>query len=403
MKAVVCGAGIAGLAAAHRLAHHGHSVTVLDKAPSPRPQGFMIDFFGPGHDAARAMGLLPALDRAGYRFRDAAFVDEAGRVRATAPFSAFAQAMDGLISILRPDLEHVLRTALPDGVELRYGARVTGAESGPDGAAALLEDGERVEGDLLVGADGIHSPVRRALFGDDSDNLRHLGFHVAAYTFEDPQVHARVKDRFFLTDTTGAQMGLYGLRDGRVATFIVFRSDDRTLPEDPRAAVRRACSGLGWLVPRALEACPAPDEVFYDHVAQTQAPSWSSGRAVLVGDSAYAVSLLAGQGASLAVGGAYRLGEELARARSVEEGLRAYERGWRPVAEERRKAALRTAQWFLPRSKARLRARRVMLGLLGLPGTSRLLARMLTGKPAAAAPKDDGRTGVPAPSHGRRR
>lgn len=403
MKAVVCGAGIAGLAAAHRLAHHGHSVTVLDKAPSPRPQGFMIDFFGPGHDAARAMGLLPALDRAGYRFRDAAFVDEAGRVRATLPFAAFAQAMDGLISIMRPDLENVLRTALPDGVELRYGARAAAAESGPDGAAAVLENGERVEGDLLVGADGIHSPVRRALFGDDPGHLRHLGFHTAAYTFEDPQVHARVKDRFCLTDTTGAQMGLYGLRDGRVTTFIVFRSQDRSFPEDPRAALRRACSGLGWLVPRALEACPEPDEIYYDHVAQTVVPSWSSGRAVLVGDSAYAVSLLAGQGASLAVGGAYRLGEELARADSVEEGLRAYERGWRPVAEERRRAALRTAQWFLPRSRARLRARRIMLGLLGLPGTSRLLAKMLTGKPAAAAPKEGGRAavGAPAPGEGR--
>lgn len=386
MKALVSGAGIAGLTAAHRLAHHGWQVTVLDKAPGPRPQGFMIDFFGPGHDAARAMGLLPAIEQAGHRFRDAAFVDEHGRVRATAPFSAFAQSAGGLVSILRPDLERVLRQALPDTVELRYGAHVTGARTAPDGAAALLDDGTFLEADLLIGADGIHSPVRRALFGDSPDHLRHLGLHTAAYTFHDPRLHEHLHDRFLLTDTTGAQMGLYGLGRGRVATFIVLRTRDTTLPQDPRAALRTACSGLGWLAPRALQACPGPDRIYYDHVAQTHVPSWSSGRAVLVGDSAYAVSLLAGQGASLAVGGAYTLAEHLARAATPEQGLAAYERAWRPVAEQRRRAALRTAHWFLPRSRARLRARRMMLKLLAMPGTDRLLARMLTGKPAAHAP-----------------
>ncbi|WP_017537556.1 FAD-dependent monooxygenase [Nocardiopsis halophila] len=386
MKALISGAGIAGLAAAHRLAHHGWQVTVLDKAPGPRPQGFMIDFFGPGHDAARTMGLLPAIEQAGHRFRDAAFVDEHGRVRATAPFSAFAQATGGLVSILRPDLEHVLRQALPETVELRYGARVTGARTAPDGAAARLHDGTDLEADLLIGADGIHSPVRRALFGDTPDHLRHLGFHTAAYTFHDPHVHEHVRDRFFLTDTTGAQMGLYGLGNGLIAAFIVFRTQDTHLPHDPRAALRSACSGLGWLVPRALRACPEPDRIYYDHVAQTHVPSWSSGRAVLVGDSAYAVSLLAGQGASLAVGGAYTLAEHLARAATPELGLAAYERAWRPVAEQRRRAALRTAHWFLPRSRTRLHARRLMLGLLALPGTGRLMTRMLTGKPAAHVP-----------------
>lgn len=60
MKVVICGAGIAGLALAQRLTAHTIGVLILDNAPGPRPQGYMIDFFGPGYDAAEAMGVLPA-------------------------------------------------------------------------------------------------------------------------------------------------------------------------------------------------------------------------------------------------------------------------------------------------------------------------------------------------------
>ena len=75
MKAVICGAGIAGLALARQLSTHGWEVVVLEKAPGPRTQGYMIDFFGAGYDAAEAMGVLPRLRELGYRVEEARFVD----------------------------------------------------------------------------------------------------------------------------------------------------------------------------------------------------------------------------------------------------------------------------------------------------------------------------------------
>lgn len=382
MKAVVCGAGITGLAVAQRLSTLGWEVVVLEKAPGPRTQGYMIDFFGAGYDAAEAMGLLPRLHELGYHVEEARFVDATGRRRARIRLEQFTQAVRGhLVSILRPDLELALRESLPDTVELRFATGPTGIESGTDQVRVTLTDGEVLHADLLVGADGIHSTVRGMVFCAERNYLRHLGFHTAAFTFHDPAIHAKVGDRFCLTDSVDRQLGLYGLRDGRVATFAVHRADDPTLPADPQAAVRTEYRSLGWVVPDVLAQCPPADRIYYDQVAQIHMPNWRRGRVVLVGDAAYAVSLLAGQGASLGVAGAYLLAEQLRQAESTEDGLTRYERLWRPVVEEKQQAGRKAARWFLPHSHAQLYLRRATLALARLPGLNRVIAGSLAGKP----------------------
>ena len=371
MKVLISGAGIAGLALAHRLGTLGHEVVVLEQATGPRTTGYMIDFFGPGYDAAERMGVLPRLLELGYRVDEAAYVDARGRRVAGLRFDRLAKAVDGrLVSIMRPDVERAFREDLPAGVTLRFGARVVGVQDGATGVDVRLADGSAVSGDLLVGADGVHSAVRRLVFGDG--HVRYLGFHTAAFTFDDPSVHALVADRFCVTDTVGRQVGFYGLRDGRVAAFTVHRTPSPDLPADPRAEVVRVYGSLGWVVPRALARCP--EEIYYDQVAQVRLPRWSSGRVVLVGDACGAVSLLAGQGASLGIGGAYVLADNL-------DDLAAYERAWRPVVLEKQQVARSGARWFLPASPWRLRARRVAMRLSSLPGIDRAVATSLVGKP----------------------
>jgi 2-polyprenyl-6-methoxyphenol hydroxylase-like FAD-dependent oxidoreductase len=176
-------------------------------------------------------------------------------------------------------------------------------------------------------------------------------------------------------------MGFYALRDGKVAAFAVHRSLDPALPDDVRAAVREAYGGLGWVVPEALDRCPPSAEIYYDQVAQIQLPSWSRGRVVLVGDACYAVSLIAGQGASLGMGGAYLLADRLARAPSVSEALAEYERLWRPVAEDKQRVGRAGARWFLPETAMQLRLRRAVLRMARLPVIDRSVAASLTGKP----------------------
>lgn len=384
MKVVICGAGIAGLALAQRLGVLGVEVVVLEKASGPRTQGYMIDFFGPGYDAAEAMGVLPRVRELGYQVKEMTYRDQTGRRRAGLRFAQFAKIVNGrLVSIMRPDLERALREALPDGVQVRYATSLTHVDNRPDGVTLTLTDGSTLDADLLVGADGIHSTVRGHVFGPQKQFLRYLGFHTAAYTFTNADIHAQVAGQFCITDTVDRQMGFYGLHGDRVAVFTVHRAPDRALPADPRAAVRREYAGLGWIAPLALAACPPPERVYYDQVAQIEVPAWSRDRVALIGDAAYAVSLLAGQGASLGITGAYLLADALARANTIETALCHYERRLRPLVTERQRVARNGVRWFIPATTSQLRIRRAALKLARLPIIDRYVAGALAGRSSA--------------------
>ncbi|MGH3645990.1 MAG: FAD-dependent monooxygenase, partial [Micromonosporaceae bacterium] len=218
------------------------------------------------------------------------------------------------------------------------------------------------------------------VFGEEAPYLRYLGLQTAAYTFRDPEIHRQLGDAFWLTDSAQRMMGLYGLRDGRVATFTVHRTDDPALPADPRATVRETYKSLGWLVPRALEHCPEPDQIYYDQVAQIEIPSWSRGRVVLIGDACQAVSLLAGQGASLAIAGAYVLAAQLAYADTVGDALASYQRVWQPVVIDKQQTGRSGIEWFLPSTRSRIRLRRIMLKLAAIPGLDRYVGGAIVGK-----------------------
>jgi 2-polyprenyl-6-methoxyphenol hydroxylase-like FAD-dependent oxidoreductase len=371
MRAIVCGAGIAGLAVAGRLHRRGWEVLVLDAAPGPREQGYMIDFFGPGFQALTAMGLLPRLREAASPVDEFRYIDSRGRTTVGVDYSLFTKALGGeVVSVMRPALERMLREALPDGVGLRYGTTIERI----DDDAVALSDGTTLAADLVVGADGIHSRVRSLVFGTERDHLRPLGMHTSAYIFRDPELHRRVRRRFVLTESLNRQMGFYGIGDDQVAVFAVHRTPDLGLPADPRRALRQEYAGLGDLADRALAHCPPPDEVYYDLVAQIDVPRWHLGRVVLIGDAAHAVSLVAGQGASLGVAGAYVLAERLGRAGTVPEGLADYERLWRPrAAGVQARARDRAADWFVPTTTAKLLLRRWGFRAMRLPGLEKIL------------------------------
>lgn len=388
MRAVVVGAGIAGLAVADGLARGGWDVTVLERSPAPRDQGYMIDFFGPGYDAAERSGLLPHLLRRGYDIGSVAWVDERGRTRASLDHATMRDAAHGrFLSLMRPDVEGALRERLPGTVDVRHGHRLVSFEDDGDGVTAqVATDGAPaavpLRADVLVGADGIHSRVRGVLLGADPEShLRHLGYHTCAYTFTDEALHESWRGRFAMTDTIDRSVGVYAPRGGRVAVFGVHRSDRPGLPEDPRDEILRRYAGLGPRVDALLARCPGVDDVYYDQVAQVVAPRWGAGRVVLAGDAAGAVSLLAGQGASLAVAGGTLLARRLLE-HDVPEALAAYERELRPVVEERQEAGRRAAASFVPHDRVGLWTRRAALRAMRVPGLRGALLGRVIGKQA---------------------
>jgi 2-polyprenyl-6-methoxyphenol hydroxylase-like FAD-dependent oxidoreductase len=391
VHAVISGAGISGLATATGLAGLGWRVTVVEAAPAPRRGGYMIDFFGPGWAAAERLGVMPALRRRGRIYTGARYVDRRGRTTGRLPLASLAQVTGGrYFSVLRPEIEEALRESLPPTVDVRYGHTVTaveqpGAPRGP--VRVTLDDGSTLTGDLVVAADGLHSGVRQLVVGDEAGLLHPLGFQAAAFTCSHPELAARLGDEVLLTDVVGGQVGLFALdlggREqrpepdrGAVSVFVIRRGGTR-LPDDPRSAVVDELGRHGaWA---AAVADLVPDAPYLDVVAQSVVPRWVHGRVLLAGDAAHAVSLLAGQGASLAIAGAAALVDRIAAHEDLDAALEEHERTWRAVVEPVQHTGRRAAGSFVPRHRRDLWLRRTVLRAARLPVVSRRLASGLTG------------------------
>ncbi|HIV59470.1 MAG TPA: FAD-dependent monooxygenase [Candidatus Stackebrandtia faecavium] len=381
MKAIICGAGIAGLALAQRLDAIGWEAHIVEHADGPREQGYMIDFFGPGADAMAAMGLSDKVEEIGYHVDELVYNDGQGRRTASLRYALFEKAVSAPVtSLLRPDLERILRESLPETVTISFRTSITDIDNRDDGVTVTLTDGRRLDADLLVGADGIHSTIRRMTFGPEEEYLRYLGMHTAAFVFDDPALAEELGAGFRLTDAPGKQVGLYGVAGGRVATFTVHTQTDPTLPADPRAKILDTYRDLGWKVPHVLANCPPSERIYYDQVAQIVMPRWSHKRVTVIGDAAYAVSLLAGQGASLAIAGAYVLAGQLDGAASIDGALAGYERAWGPVATHRQDTTVDGRKWLLPETMFQVRARRLALAAFRIPGVAAILGQGLVGR-----------------------
>ena len=277
---------------------------------------------------------------------------------------------------MRGDIEAVLLEKLPPGVSLHYGSTIRAIDNRPDGVTVRLAQGGEESADLLVGADGIHSEVRRLVFGPEAEFVRFLGYHTAAYFFRDEAASRAVGAGMRLLTVPNRFVGLYAIGDGRLASFFVYRAPTTELPADPRATLRKTYGDLGWLVPAMLAAAPEPQEIYYDVVAQTVMPHWHQGRVVVIGDAAYAVSLLAGQGASLAIAGGNALAQVLAGG-EVEAGLQRLEDTLRPLVLQKQLSGRRTADWFVPPSRAHIIFRDVFLNAVNNPLLVGLLGRFV--------------------------
>ena len=389
MKAIICGAGIAGLTLAWWLERDGWEVSLVERASGPRDEGYMIDFVGSGYDVAELMGLLPQLAEIHTRNAVVRYVEPDGTGRGRIDYDRLAQAFDGrAFTFMRPDLERVLLGQLGEGVTIHYGLTVDVVDEVEGGVVATFSDGRSETADLLVGADGIHSRVRDLVFGPEEPLVRYLGYHTASYVFTDDDLRAEVGEQFMLVAAPGRQAGIYPTNDGRLAAWLVHRSPDPTIPADPVAAIKSTYGDLGSLVWRALAHCPSGSGLYYDQVAQIEMDGWTRGHVTLVGDACQAVSLMAGQGASMALGGAYVLAEELRRDGSIAEASLRYEQRMRPFIRDKQRAGRRTARWLVPDSRWRLRVRGLIFSAARLPGLPKLMRPVLKATSGSVVPRE---------------
>ena len=179
---LISGAGIAGPTLAYWLASYGFKPTLLERAPQLREGGYLIDFWGLGYDIAERMGLLCDLNHRAYRVKEVRFVDGNGRRVGGFGVDVFRKMTSGrYISLPRSSLGEVIYRTIESRCEIVFGDSVSEVENTPDGVTVRFERSPQRKFDLVVGADGLHSAVRRVVFGPESQFERYLGYAVAAF------------------------------------------------------------------------------------------------------------------------------------------------------------------------------------------------------------------------------
>ncbi|MGC4850519.1 FAD-dependent oxidoreductase [Micromonospora sp. DT15] len=376
-RAVIVGAGIAGLATALRLHQDGWQVIVAERALARRSSGYMVNLIGPGYDAAERLGLLPALSAADLGPFTTVLVHADGRPKFTVP-SAIAEAALGkrALSVFRGDLEASLFEAVRDRVDIRFGTTVTSVEQDTDHVRVELSDGTTEQADLLVGADGVHSATRTAVFGPDF--RVDLPYLVAAFPLPHP-VPGVPESSATTHIGPGRTAAMVNLGPQRSSAFFTYRSAEPAtdLRQGPVDALRAAFGDLAGGVPDAIDhLAQDPASAYFDAVSQVVMPRWSTGRVVLLGDAAWCVTLFAGHGAALALAGADHLGAALRRhADDLPAALAEWEAGLRPEVGKRQALARRGMAQYAPPSRFHVWMSDLTIRAVTLPGISSLVRR----------------------------
>jgi len=315
MDILISGAGVAGLPTAYWLHRFGFRPTVVERAESLVVGGYKIDVRGVALEVLRRMGAHDAVVEARTRIRSALLVDREGNVINELGGDTFGHRLDGDLEIVRGDLCQILMHRA-SGVEVVFGNAIESITETSDRAEVTFRRGEPRTFDLVIGADGLHSNVRRLAFGKEAEFLRDLGMYLCVYTvpnelgLDGVEVQYSELGRVAALWATRADAGAKACFGFAAAGRQVGLRDRRQQEE----ALKTVYAGIGWQVPRLLELTAGATDWYFDIAAQVDLKSWSCGRVALVGDAAYCASPMSGQGSSLALVGAYVLAGELAAA-----------------------------------------------------------------------------------------
>jgi 2-polyprenyl-6-methoxyphenol hydroxylase-like FAD-dependent oxidoreductase len=378
MKVAINGAGIAGTALAYWLGKMGHEVLLVEQAPALRTGGYILNLWGIGYDAVEKMGLLPGLLELQYESDELRMVDRRGRTRGGYPSRVLLDLAKGRIaSLARADIAAAIHGVLDSHVETLLGDSITAIENDGVHARVEFEHAPPREVDLVVGADGLHSTVRRLIFGPDGGFEFPMGCHVAS--FEVAGYRPR-SDRVYVAHTApGRYIARFPVRDDKTLFFMLLRNEylPAALPADEsarKAALTAACSGMGWECPAILSALNTADGIYFDSISQIRMDTWTKRRVTLIGDAAACPSLIAGEGAGLALAEAYVLAGEIhEHPCDLDLALGNYQDRLKAYVTGKQLAAEKLVPSFVPRTAAGVRARDFATLLMRLPVVPQIL------------------------------
>lgn len=319
MHILIAGGGIGGLTAAIALRHHGIDVTVLEQASEMREIGAGIQIAANASIVLRRLGLEEAVRDAGvvplsYDYRDLF----TGRMLYAAPLGPEAAQRYGapLYNIHRADLVDILMEALPPGA-IRFSSRVDSFRQADDGVEAVLASGETVTADALIGCDGIHSPIRRQMIGEEPKHFAGILMWRSLLTAE--QVEGiGLEERGNYWFGPGRTLITYWVRSKKLYSILASVPADEVLRESWTESgdiddLRKSFAGIE---PRARRMMDQIQTGFITGMYYRDPVSnWTEGRVSLLGDAAHPMVPFLAAGAGQAIEDAWTLARVLDRRR----------------------------------------------------------------------------------------
>jgi 2-polyprenyl-6-methoxyphenol hydroxylase-like FAD-dependent oxidoreductase len=359
---LISGASIAGLTMAYWMNHYGYDVTVVEIGSEPRRGGTPIDVRGEALDCARRMGVLEAIKEAKLPTKGLKFMNAQNEVQGTMLVEEIGAITPDDTEIRRDDLVDILYAKVKNNVTYKFGNRITVLEQDEENVKVTFKDETTGIYDFVIGADGIHSGVRKLIFGKEEQFTHFLNFYFSVFAVDGSLGEQNYAHMY---NTPNNMATVYFYNKDSADTLLAFKAlnkitFDRYNIQQQKQIVIDAFKGIGWKVPQLLEALKTVNNFYLDQGCQIKMPKWTDGRVALIGDAGYAPAFPTGMGSTLAMHGATVLADAMAENDHHETAFEIYNQTFRHTVEKLQATVYDGMSFVLPDTEDKIKERNSM-------------------------------------------
>lgn len=360
MKSVlISGASIAGLTMAYWMNKNGYKVTVVEISSAPRMGGTPIDVRGDALDTAKRMGIIDELKKAKLPSMGMEFMNAEDEVKGRMLVDEISIRPGEDIEIRRDDLVNIIYANTQEGIEYKFNNQIIKVEQNDDAVIVTFKDEELESYDLLIGADGLHSGVRKLVFGPEEQFTNFLNFYFTIMQVEESFGKINTGQVFNIPNHMAT---IYYYNRGFADALLAFKSSEKITydfrdVEAQKKIVIDAFKDVGWKVPQLLDVIRNARNFYFDQGCQIKMPTWTNGRIALIGDAGYAPAFPTGMGVTLAMQGATALADAIENNGDYKIAFEQYNESFRPFVDSLQATVYDGISFLLPETQEAIEER----------------------------------------------